>query len=49
MNGYSEDLRKKIVAIVGREISKSQPARTVGVSLSSVKRYVKKANPTENL
>src|SRR5215210_2434218 len=41
MNGYSEDLREKIVAAVGRRISKSQAARTFGVSLSSVKRYVK--------
>src|SRR5215208_3834516 len=49
MNGYSEDLREKIVAAVGREISKSQAARTFGVSLSSVKRYVKKADHGESL
>ena len=49
MNGYSEDLREKIVAAVGRGLSKSQAARTVSVSLSSVKRYAKKADPTENL
>jgi transposase len=49
MNGYSEDLRKKIVAAVGRGISKSQTARTFGVSLSSVKRYVKKADHGESL
>jgi len=40
---------RKIVAIVGRGISESQAARTFGVSLSSVKRYVKRAEPTENL
>src|SRR5687768_5320295 len=50
MNGYSEDLREKIVAaVVGRGISKSQAARTFGVSLSSVKRYVKKADRGESL
>ena len=40
MNGYSEDLRRKIVSAVGRGMSKSQAARTFDVSLSSVKRYV---------
>ena len=49
MNGYSQDLREKIVAAVGRGISKSQAARTFGVSLSSVKRYVKKADHGESL
>ena len=45
MNGYSEDLREKIVTAVGcglpKSQVKSQVARTFGVSLSSVKRYVK--------
>jgi transposase len=49
MNGYSQDLREKIVAAVGRGISKSQAARTFGVSLSSVKRYVNKAHHGESL
>ena len=49
MNGYSEDPREKIVAAVGRGISKSQAARTFGVSLSSVKRYVNKADHAESL
>ena len=49
MNGYSEDLREKIVAAIGRGVSKSQAARTFGVSLSSVKRYVKKADHGEPL
>ena len=49
MNGYSEDLREKIVAAVERGISKSQTARAFGVSLSSVKRYVKKADHGEPL
>jgi transposase len=49
MNGYSIDLRAKIVSAVGGGISKSQAARTFGVSLSSVKRYVKKADHGESL
>lgn len=49
MNGYSEDLREKIVAAVGRGIPKSQAARTFSVSLSSVKRYVNKADRGEPL
>jgi len=49
MNGCSEDLREKIVAAVGRGLSKTQAARAFGVSLSSVKRYVKKADQGEPL
>ena len=49
MNGYSEDLRRKIVSAVERGISKSQVARTFDVSLSSIKRYVKKADHGESL
>jgi transposase len=42
MDAYSEDLRQKIVeAVVQRHMSKSEAARAFGVSLSSVKRYVK--------
>ena len=43
MNGYSEDLRKKIVGALGRGATKIQAARTFGVSRSSVKRYAKLA------
>jgi transposase len=44
MKAYSEDLRKKVVeAVQQRGMSKSEAARTFGVSLSSVKRYVSKA------
>jgi transposase len=43
MKAYSEDLRKKIVEAVGRGMGKSEAARTFGVSLSSVKRYVSMA------
>ncbi len=49
MNGYSEDLRQRIVSTVERGTSKSQVARTFSVSLSSVKRYVNKAQRGESL
>lgn len=40
MNAYSEDLRKKIVEAVEKGMPKSEAARTFGVGISSVKRYV---------
>jgi transposase len=43
MNAYSEDLRKKIVEALGRGTTKSEAARTFGISRSSVKRYAKLA------
>ena len=49
MNGYSEDLRWRIVSAVEGGMSKAQAARTFSVSLSSVKRYVNKANRGEPL
>ena len=49
MNGYSKDLRQKIVTAVERGMSKSQASRTFDVSLSSVKRYVNKASRRESL
>ena len=41
MRAYSPDLRRKIVDAVGRGLTKTEVARTFGVSRSSVKRYVK--------
>jgi transposase len=41
MNAYSEDLRKKIIEALARGRTKSETARTFGVSRSSVKRYAK--------
>jgi transposase len=41
MCAYSPDLRAKIVAAVDRTTNKHEVARTFGVSVSSVKRYVK--------
>jgi transposase len=49
MNGYSEDLRRRIVSAVERGMSKTQAACTFGLSLSSVKRYVNKAERGESL
>jgi transposase len=49
MKSYSEDLRKKIVAAVERGKFKSETARLFGVSLSSVKRYVRMASSGESL
>jgi transposase len=49
MSGYSEDLRRRIVSAVERGTSKSQAARTFSVSLSSVKRYVSRAQRGESL
>ncbi len=50
MKPYSEDLRQKVVqAIEQRGISKSQAARLFGISLSSVKRYVRLANQGKSL
>src|SRR3712207_2699680 len=41
MKAYLKDLREKIVKAVNRGMGKSATARAFGVSLSSVKRYVK--------
>src|SRR5829696_10251789 len=49
MNGYSEDLRKRVVSTVESGTSKSQVARTFSVSLSPVKRYANKAKRGEFL
>ncbi len=49
MEPYSEDLRTRIVNAVEEGISKSAAARLFGVSLSSVKRYVKIANRGDSL
>jgi transposase len=49
MNAYSEDLRKKIVQALRRGMTKSEAARTFGVSRSSVKRYAKLAEEGRSL
>ena len=50
MKAYSEDLRQKVVeAVEQRGTSKSEAARLFGISLSSVKRYVRLADRGEPL
>ncbi len=49
MCGYSEDLRRRVVSTVEGGMSKARAARTFSVSLSSVKRYVDKAQRGESL
>jgi len=49
MKAYSPDLREKIVAAVGRGMSKAQAARTFGVGATSVKRYAKLAEEAKPL
>lgn len=49
MKAYSEDLRTKIVAAVGRGMPKIRAAHIFDVSLSSVKRYVSSARRGESL
>ena len=49
MSGYSEDLRRRVLYAVEGGMSKARAARTFSVSLSSVKRYVDKAQRGESL
>ena len=49
MSGHSVDLRRRIVSAVEDGMSKAEAARTFSVSLSSVKRYVNKAQRGESL
>ena len=49
MNAYSEDLRKKIVEAIERGMPKIEAARTFGVGISSVKRYVAMARAGKSL
>jgi transposase len=49
MNAYSEDLRKKIVEAAERGMPKTEAARTFGVGISSVKRYVATARAGKSL
>ena len=49
MNAYSEDLRKKIVEALERGMPKIEAAKTFGVGISSVKRYVAVARAGRSL
>jgi transposase len=49
MKAYSEDLRRKIVEAVERGTPKSEAARTFGVGISSIMRYVAAAHEWRSL
>ncbi len=49
MKAYSEELRTKIVEAIEKGMGKSEAARTFGVGLSSVKRYVAMARQGRSL
>lgn len=49
MNAYSEDLRKKIVEAKERGMPTVEVAKTFGVGISSVKRYVATAREGHSL
>jgi transposase len=49
MRAYSLDLRNKIVEAVKCGVPKAEAARTFGVGISSVKRYVKMAEESLSL
>ena len=50
MDAYSEDLRRKIVeAVQERRMNQSEAAHAFGVSLSSVKRYLKAVRERRSL
>jgi transposase len=49
MKAYSKDLRQKIVDAIERGMPKAEAARTFGVGISTVKRYVTKAQKGEPL
>jgi transposase len=50
MRAYSVDLRRKVVdAVLLGGMSKAEAARTFGIGISTVKRYVDKAHKGEDL
>jgi transposase len=49
MRAYSLDLRRKVVEAVLRGMPKAEAARTFGIGISTVKRYVGKAHKGEDL
>ena len=49
MKAYSEDLRRKTVEAIEKGMGKSEVARTFGIGLSSVRRYVAMARQGRSL
>jgi transposase len=46
MNGYSKDLRLRVLAAVDRGIPRKEAVELFGVSLSSIKRWLKRRRQT---
>jgi transposase len=49
MNGYSKDLRMRVLCTVDRGTPRWEAARLFGVSLSTIKRYLKRRREGEDL
>jgi transposase len=49
MNAYSKDLRLRVLDAVDRGVPRKEVATFFGVSLSTIKRYVKRRREGENL
>jgi transposase len=45
MNAYSKDLRVKVLSAIDRGIPRREVANLFGVSLSTIKRWLKKEAP----
>jgi transposase len=49
MNAYSKDLRLRVLEAVGRGVPRKEVANLFGVSLSTIKRYIKRCRAGEDL
>jgi transposase len=49
MNAYSKDLRLKTLAAIDRGLSRKELAQLFGVSLSTIKRWLKRRRQTGDL
>jgi transposase len=49
MNAYSKDLRLRVLEAVDRGVSRKEVANLFGVSLSTIKRYIKRRRAGEDL
>ena len=49
MNAYSKDLRVKVVDAVDRGIPRKEVTRIFGISLPTIKRYLRRRRQTEDL
>jgi transposase len=49
MNAYSKDLKLRVLEAVDREVPRTEIADLLGVSLSTIKRYIKRRRAGEDL